>query len=466
MLPTFVNAPYSGDQLTYKTLEEITNVRVEITEGGAGADYTTTLNLAMLSGTPPNIVSASIGEVQSYLADGLIVDMTEYINEYAPHYVAELSKDDALLRNATSEDGKFWYISKIVWKHDSTTAMINTLWLEEANLKAPETPDQFIEVLRAFKARGADVVPWTAGGYGGSYGVHRFAYFTFNTSDGFQLFSDGQFLYGPYEKSEEFKMALQWLNTLYQEKLLDNNYMTISNDEYVALVRQDKTGFVYGWHAANTWKVDAEGKNILPLESDWDTLPPLIAPDGTRSSSKPNQLQIQTFITSSHPDPAKAAKYFDYGFTDEGCLLHSYGVEGVTYNVVNGEKVFIDEIANSSSPMNTARHYGVLAVGWPGLQREIIPVLYNPKLEESIKINEQYWTPTQPMLTGTPDEEDTIASIMTDVGKLINESVAQFIAGELNFDSDWDTFIQQMKTFGIEDAIAIRKANYESWRNK
>lgn len=116
--------------------------------------------------------------------------------------------------------------------------------------------------------------------------------------------------------------------------------------------------------------------------------------------------------------------------------------------------------------MNTARHYGVLAVGWPGLQREIIPGLYNPKLEESIKINEQYWIPTQPMLTGTPDEEDTIASIMTDVGKLISESVAQFVAGERNFDSDWDTFIQQMKTFGIEDAIAIRKANYESWRNK
>lgn len=464
---TFVNAPRSGEQLVYKTMEEFTNVKLNIEEGGSGADYTTKINLRMAAADAPHMVQTDVTTAQLFIRDGLIVELTPYMEQFGTHYVQELQKSPELYRNATDSDGKFWFIGKIRWKHDNTSLLINQPWMDELGLTHPTTADELTEVLRAFKAaKGDHIAPWTSGGWAGSTGVYTYAYLSFGTSAGFTLWEDGQYLYGPYEKQAETKAALQWLNQLYSEKLLDNEYLTLSNDDYVAKVRRDEVGMVYGWFSASTNHVDENGNPIVPTKTDWVTPDALKTPAGKQYTLQPGVLSSQMFITSSHPDPEKAVQYFDYYFTDEGCDLFSWGVEGVTYNVVNGERVFVDDILLAGSAMNAARNHGVIVEGWPMLQRDLIPGLYFQDIIDSIETNAKFWLPTQPVLAGSTDEEKEIANILVDVNKLNNESFAKFVAGELNFESDWDNYIKQMESFGIARVIELRQKHYQEWQAK
>ena len=54
------------------------------------------------------------------------------------------------------------------------------------------------------------------------------------------------------------------------------------------------------------------------------------------------------------------------------------------------------------------------------------------------------------------------ADIMNNVKTLSDEMEAQFIAGTVSMD-EWDSYIAQLKSFGIEEAIAMMQKAYDTY---
>ena len=58
-------------------------------------------------------------------------------------------------------------------------------------------------------------------------------------------------------------------------------------------------------------------------------------------------------ISYMNKNPVETIKYFDFWFTDEGRLLSNFGVEGKTWDMVDGEPVYKKEVLTSDSPVNS-----------------------------------------------------------------------------------------------------------------
>ncbi len=71
--------------------------------------------------------------------------------------------------------------------------------------------------------------------------------------------------------------------------------------------------------------------------------------------------------------------------------------------------------------------------------------------------------PIQPNLAGTSDEETQLANYMQDIQKYVDSQLPLFVNGSLNTESDFDAFIEQMKRMGIEEAKAIKDAQFERY---
>ena len=67
-----------------------------------------------------------------------------------------------------------------------------------------------------------------------------------------------------------------------------------------------------------------------------------------------------------------------------------------------------------------------------------------------------------PPISVAEEDSEQYADIMNNVKTLAEEMEAQFIAGTVSMD-EWDKYQQQLKDFGIEDAIAMMQTAYDAY---
>ena len=74
-------------------------------------------------------------------------------------------------------------------------------------------------------------------------------------------------------------------------------------------------------------------------------------------------------------------------------------------------------------------------------------------------MGEHFFPPT------SVSEENTerYAEIMNNVKTLSDEMEAQFIAGTVSLDDEWDSYIQQLNDFGIQEAIDMMQDAYDTY---
>ena len=47
----------------------------------------------------------------------------------------------------------------------------------------------------------------------------------------------------------------------------------------------------------------------------------------------------------------------------------------------------------------------------------------------------------------------------------MKETTSKMIRGELNFDSDWDTYVETMNKIGLEEWVSIYQETYDNLQN-
>ena len=60
---------------------------------------------------------------------------------------------------------------------------------------------------------------------------------------------------------------------------------------------------------------------------------------------------------------------------------------------------------------------------------------------------------------------DRLSVLWTVVESYEKEATAKFIRGELNFDSDWDTYVETMNKIGLEEWVSIYQTAYDTLNN-
>ncbi len=245
-------------------------------------DRTEYKNIAFATGSLPDIMinmGVTASESVNYGAgEGMLLKIDEYIDSCMPNLKKVYDEHPDFKDAITAPDGHIYSLGNIgeeVNMSKLKRIFINQRWLEEAGLETPETLDEFIDMLRAFKARGENIIPM-AGGYNatnpGMIILAAYGYVT-DTASGMGIaLRNGEVMF-PYGDRELYGEYLRTMNTLYTEGLISHDYYTLDANTVRAAVAEDISGVYADTHYLAVPDTFSEWWAAKPLTSAFNDTP-------------------------------------------------------------------------------------------------------------------------------------------------------------------------------------------------
>ncbi len=166
-------------------------------------------------------------------------------------------------------------------------------------------------------------------------------------------------------------------------------------------------------------------------------------------------------IATTCEDIELAIRFCDFLYTRQGFEYANYGVEGVTFNYdENGEPVSTDLLLHNENGYNYDSYKFAdwcwrvgLYTNLQSKEMQPDPTIYDVSDIWGEGYDAAWVIPTG--ITLTAEETEEYSSRYSDIQTYVAESIPKFIMGELNLDSDWDSFVASVKTMGIEHCCEI-----------
>jgi putative aldouronate transport system substrate-binding protein len=457
-----------NDSEVYKELEKRTGIHIEFIHPASGQEKEQ-FNLMIASGDLPDIIgsypSYYPGGVDKAIEDGVYLRLNELIDEYAPNYknLRESNKDIA--RETITDSGNIWAFSCIQTVKEAPWwgPVIRKDWLDELGLEIPTTIDEWEVVLRAFKEKKGAEAPllWDSTGVDWS-GAFISAY-----DLGWKFINaNGEVKYSYIEP--EYKDYLTLMNKWYKEGLIDMDFPTRDYKSTDAMFTSGKAGA----------RVCAYGDVDVLLSAMKITDPKVQLTAVPYPSLKPGQQVhyrqsnnynkgCSTVITSACKNPEAAVKWLDYAFGEEGARLFNYGIENVSYKMVDGKPEFTELITNNPDgfPYQQLAWKYKIHMG-PYLRDYTACPPFSLESQTCMEIwgkaDDSY---VMPVINRTSEENRKYSSTMSEIETYIDEMTLKFIVGAEPL-SNFDDYIKNIKNMGIDDMIKIQQNALDRYINR
>ncbi len=470
-----------GETEFAKSLEDYTGIQVSYQHPAIGSDTSEQFNLMYASGSMPDIFEYNIltyypGGPEKAIEDGLIVDLTPYLETYAPNLMAYYEAHPEVAKQAKTDTGKY-YSFPFVRGDDSLQAyfgiIVNNQWLEDLGLEYPETMDEWHTMLSLFKAEKGASAPltyeaWMINNGNGSPFIEAY-----NIAEDFYIDDNGKVQYGSIQP--EYLEFLQTFSSWYEEGLIDADVQTMNKSMVGEKMTTGESGASMGFLASRMggWLAAVEGNEAYDFAG---VKYPVLNKGDVPFLSQKDPAIVGTgdaFISTDCENIEAAVKYLDMAYAQAGNMLFNFGTEGVSYEMVDNYPTYTDLIMkNEDMPVNIAlamytraNYYG------PFVQNkeyyEQYGFTYPEQQQEAIAnwIVSDVDKHQMPKVTPTPDESEEIASIMNEITTYRDEMQVKYIIGVESLDS-YDTYVENIKNMGIERALEIYQSALERYNNR
>ena len=471
-----------GEFTCMQKAEELTNVHIEWQEVSNEA-YTTQLNLIATSGDYPDMMAVgqlSGGTAKAY-EDGIIIDLSDLIEEYAPDYYAISRSDDSIVKSVVNDEGLELSFYGMWDEPNIMTGMgIRQDWLDELGLEVPETLGELEDVLTAFKDAYDCSSPMLLSNMGMmdetsnfvcAFGVSGWNVAEQNTTCMYQ--EDGTVHCSLIE--DGYRDYLTLMNDWYNKGLISKDFASISSDVFAgetdALINTDQAGFFrISVNQIAQLKTTAENPNFAltaMANVGEDGIVTNHFSDAALCSSEQSMN-----ITTACENPELACQWMDFWYTNAGMMLQNYGVYEEVYTINDaGEIEFTDLINDNPWGVDATGALTVYSFAGNLFGRQIARRTEMFQTEDQ-KEARNVWSSTtdaaERIPTGmslTTDESTEFGTLMGDIYTYAAECIMQFINGDRSLD-EWDEYVASLKTMGIDDAIACYQAAMDRYNSK
>ena len=163
-----------------------------------------------------------------------------------------------------------------------------------------------------------------------------------------------------------------------------------------------------------------------------------------------------TLISKKCKDPERAMEFLDYLISEEGQKMVYLGIEGITYDMVDGKPVIREDVKKllNTDRLEYDRLYGADDCYWM-LQNNVMQLKWQPELEEPLKQLAE-WTYPYARYTAQydalPDDNTELGQIKTKVDRLWSETLKELLLAptEENFDEIWENFKEERQNLGYD----------------
>ncbi len=454
---------YKDNLPVMQQLEKRTGVKInwEVTPGEQFKDVMRLRVAAAKSKALPDIIRVPDSAVKLG-AEGLIIPLNDLIDKYAPNIKKFYEEHPEIYKSRLDVDGNLYALDDITGANTNPYGfLIRKDWLDKLNLQAPTNLDEWYTVLKAFRDHFDGVIPFMP--FEGKEGLMMFGnalglqltYF----NSGYTLDANGKLVHGLTQP--EGKQLYEFLHKLYSEKLIPADYENVSEDQQLALIAQGKVGAINQFLMATPRYNNADPKG----EADWILIdPPANAGYEPFYNAEPI-FQAAYGISKDSKNPEVAIKWLDYFYaSEEGIRLRGLGVEGLSYNMVNGKPEFTDLIKNNPDKLDPGT--ALMSIGalttlpsiqlGEGIYAEGPQALLglNPKLAETSNRVKPYLVDVYPFALATPEEEAEVRDLNQDIKTYSLEMSAKFISGQESLDN-WDKYIDTLKKLKLDRVTEI-----------
>ncbi|MCL2322916.1 MAG: hypothetical protein FWC47_12545 [Oscillospiraceae bacterium] len=224
---------------------------------------------------------------------------------------------------------------------------------------------------------------------------------------------DGEWYIDPvtFKATSHYKDPVQkeyfrWLNHMNDIGLLDPESFTQSYDAYQAKIA---SGRVVGLIDA-LWEYDKARKQASETvgpERDYTPFPVLQDPTNMKWSIDRSAGYVTAggyMITKNCKNVDKIVNFFNYMASEEAQILKEWGIEGVHYDIVNGQRVFKPEVLAEKMDPNKVIDFRKRT----GIGRYSDPALYSPGYGWKTSNGQmlQYYDPNQLWNSYTPIQQE------------------------------------------------------------
>ena len=464
----------------YKEMMERLNINVEFQHPPVGMEEEQ-FKLLVASKNLPDIIEYEwLNKYpqgpEKAMEDQVIIPLNEYFNsDKTPYLSAVLAAKPDVDRDIKTYAGNYYVFPFLraddLMEQRGSGPTIRKDLLAEADLDIPVTIEDWEEMLIAFKDMGiatpfsgADFIPnlhrddqTFVGAFGIGYNFYHI---------------DGEVYFGQIQP--EFKDYLELLNRWYSMGLIDPDIVTNKSSDLDAVMTSGRAAATnkspdsgIGVWSTTMQKTDP---NIMFVAAPY----PKLNEADTRYYVTPNRRYIGNYsgaITTTCKEIDAALKWLDYGYSEEGDLLMNFGIEGESFEFIDGEPQFTDLIKANADGL-TLKEAMILycrnSSGGPfqkgagainsqrtfDEQREA-PYLWNGSIDYSRLL---------PNLALSSEEAAEYADIMNEVNVLSEEMVVKIMIGDRSVD-DFESYVENMKKANIDRAVEISQTAYDRYLN-
>lgn len=469
--------PNLGDTPWAQYVMEQTGIEIEFIHPTSGAEKEQ-FAILIADGDYPDIIeyewTGYSGGPGAAIEEGVIIDLNDVMANNAPNFTALLNSNpdlDKMLKTASGDYYCFPFLRGTESPNKtqfSSGFIVRQDVLDELNLKTPETIKDWDTVLRAFKEAGFEI-PF----------VTRNEWMKDVWSPAFDNWGDfyvenGVVKNGLIEDSR--KELIEQLRAWYDEGLIDKDWLVADKADNQTKFTTEKAAAVYapfGQGLGTYTQVMHDADPEITQEDIRATVPVTSTAGQNAKFSKMNNLfdksGVSAAISTDCQNVEAAAWLLDWMYSDQGFLTCNFGIEGETYEMVNGEPVYTDVIMNNADGMSVANAlaaYTRASTSGVCVQdpRYIEQYYEQDNQKEALDLcmktdmGQHFFPPT----SVSAENSERYSEIMSNVKTTASEMEAQFINGTISMD-EWDKYIAQLKAFGIEEAIAMMQEAYDAY---
>ncbi|MGI6576927.1 MAG: extracellular solute-binding protein [Eubacteriales bacterium] len=443
-------------------------------------------NLMLASGDYPDIYKGSAnaypGGGDKAIEDGIFLRLNELLEKHAPNYLKWVNISEANQRESKTDTGNMVCMSQVYDRFQPPFAgyAVRQDWLDDLGLESPKTYDDWYQMLSAFrdkKTDGAAPMEITSTGltnnnfFNGGYGVASNNCYMIQRDNivSCSIIEDG------------FRKYLDMMAAWYARGLIDPDFAAGigysgqgygPNDTRVRLNQSGAVAMMYtlaGTYLADAGIAEPEAVftlTSLPVEKA-GTIPKVTGIEKNNATMIGGYGGI-VFASTRHP--VEAVRFMDYFYSPEGMILANYGIEGETFRY--------DE---SGHPRNTD-----LITNNPDMQMIIAMQVYQihtgflvymldreeDTASEYALAYRKLWSPPGEWnlpgsLTYTSAEGSRRSELVANIEPYVQDFTCKVIMGiePLN-DKTWESFVDTIKTMGIDEIVSITQAAYNRYLSR
>ena len=483
------------DNPVAKAITEATGVTLDVSYPVASqGDAKEDVALMIANDEYPDMIYAKGSATDLYQA-GALIDMTDLIEKYGPNIKKMYGAEKEKLKWSQDDPGIYQLSYAGVNQKTLTTGgscQIQWAALKENDYKYPKTLDEYEKMIKSYLAAhpktedGLDMIGITMSAsdwhwmitLGNPAGLIADA-----SPDNGQWIIDDEYNVHYKHVTDEEKEYFKWLCRMYNEGILDPNFATQTDDDYIAKVASGRVVAITDaeWHYSQCEAtLVADGK----VDQTYVGLPVTLREDQVEKALLYQGTTVGwgIGITKSCEDPVRAIKFLDYLCSDEGQILYHWGIEGENYFLDDDGQPYRtdEEVAKAQSDPDYAKNTGIdNYTGFPiygtgSYSEDGFP--YTPTTKESVIAN--YNTAEKEgceamgfeMLTdmfAQPEEFDLLpysalwayqqpqelAEKQTILDEIAWPGLVKCVTGtEDEFDGNWETMVQELTDNGLADA--------------